>query len=779
MFERIKEINELPHGELRLNALSNAIADADAAGENEWRFYFRNEYIKESIFHGDSYKAIICFPELLQIFDEDENVKDEYSDELMWTFKNVLENTFDFYQISREQIETYFEEFRRYSRKNGLTDRMYHMKKCKFYLHAAPERVKESYDAFHREKRDLNSDCEACEMNFDMKVALFLGDEENALRIAAPLLEGKKSCAEVPQATYGELTKYYLYKNDLDEALYYGIRCERMIGNEPQFLEEMGTLLELYSAVDPEHGWKLLKASLPGFIACHNPQMRMDYARGAYRLLHTMSAVLAELPEEHRYTKNVLLMPLPLQHTEKGISIEAIRDYFYEIAREQSERLDARNGNSSFMDILRKQLHVAEPTGETAQNRPKVLHGLVAKQPSVLAVSLPQGTEVSMETLEERIRSAVAEGDELIDTAADEENELYISLKHDGKLFEWFLIRTEEPEIFARPVAGLDNETFSQIMENPQRYIMKTSLGTNPMEDYAFAMRILSALFPEMLGMVDLSTQHAYPASWVHYVAVYPQAVETHDMFGIYITGSQELNEVWMQTLGMNVLGMRDLEIIGATTENFHVFADMLDEIAAQIVNNNMLPDAGKLAAVCYLDGNSYTLTWGLSEDYAEEGSIAAQINHENSSAMLLVMKDEEMVLPTAFFDMEQELEYPNSNRDFHRRLQLAKATFGIFRDAAAKPSEMAAARMEFSLDDDAAEKYGYGIELLWGDVSRVEDGRVYIRIAECSDAVPQIKEGDEYEVTAETIAGWIFVPQGSEERYTPENGYLLGGEDV
>lgn len=772
----ITRIHDIEHGEPRLEAYSNAIHEADEANAHEWRFYFRNEYIRESIFHGDSYKAIICFPELLQIIDEHPEVEDDNEHELMWTFKNVLENTFDFYQISREEIEHWFEEFKKRSKKYGLSMRMYHMKQCKFYLSADPALVPESYAAFHKERRDSNSDCEACEMNFDMKVALSLKDEEEALRIAQPLLEGKKHCAEVPHVTYGELACHYLYKGELDEATYYGTRCERMIGTEPEFLEQMGILLELYSAVNPMHGWNMLKYSLENFKNCRNPLMRMHFARGAYRLTSVIDS-LSETEEAH-YTQNVLICSLPLPKSEMGVHMADIAAYFYDIAKEQCEKLDARNGNTFYMDILRTELKTASEAGEQPSSKPS-MHGLVQKQPTAVAILLPEDAALTMEALAERFHQNAPEAMELLSVTPDEDKTLHLMFRKEKRIYEYNLFApeiTERPPV--RPVAGMTPEELEQAFSaNPKKLILSTELGSTPMADYAQLMQVISLLVPDLAGVADLITQHAYPPEWVHYVAAYPEAIDPHDMFGLYITGSEELNEVWMCTIGLACLGMRELEMIGATPESFGMFADMLDQTAAQLVERNMLPDAGEPIARCMYEEEERTFTWGAPEEFFEHVTIAAQVGRDWKPAALLVETEDGVTLPTAFFDPEEEIDYPNPNSAFHRSIRLAKAALGEFRKAVQKPFVRAAVRIEFELDEVATEKFGYGIELLWGDVSRVEGDKIFVEIAETSDAVPEIHEGDEFEVTEENTANWFVQPKGFEHPVGADAGYRLWKE--
>ena len=96
----MKRISGMPHGAERLREIKNAIQAADEASAHDMRLGFRFDYIKESIFHGDCYQAILSFPELVQIFDEHPELEDDNCQDLMQCFKWVVENLQDFYQVS-------------------------------------------------------------------------------------------------------------------------------------------------------------------------------------------------------------------------------------------------------------------------------------------------------------------------------------------------------------------------------------------------------------------------------------------------------------------------------------------------------------------------------------------------------------------------------------------------------------------------------------------------------------------------------------------------------
>ncbi len=772
----MKRISGMPHGAERLREIKNAIQAADEASAHDMRLGFRFDYIKESIFHGDCYQAILSFPELVQIFDEHPELEDDNCQDLMQCFKWVVENLQDFYQISREEIERYLEEFERRSKKYGHSLRVVYMKKCKFYLEADPDKVPACYEAFHRYRRGANSDCEACEMNFDMEVALRLGDEEEALRIAQPLLNGEKHCAEIPHDTYCQLAHYYLYKGDLNEANYYAIRCQRLIGCDPAFLSMIGKLLEVYSATDPQRGWVLFKQSVNDWVNCHNPQYRINYAQGAYRLIKTGADANRDPETNTAYTKNVLLRVLPLPVTKEGISLDAVRDYFYAQAKEQSDKLDARNGTSYYNDLLSADLASAaekfrleEPSGTS--------HGLVGSDPAVLAVTMPEGVSPTMQELAERLH--MPEDVEVLSCDADEE-ELYLMLRRNGEIREYRLRAAQMPPgLPARPCGGFERESFEEMLGIPQKYLLVTTYSGQPQQDYQYVMELLYQLFPEMLGVIDMHTWHAYPPLWVQYAAENADSISPDDLFGIQLYGEEVdgTTRIWMTTCGLVCLGMRELVVAGASEEVYSNYVDLLDEAAGQCVIRNMLPDAGEAFGSMRSGEQEYAFCWADLGSYrAQCPELPEDLGKETPAGMLLIKTDDGDVLPTeaGVADDEEHTDYPRTHTEFLRKIRLAKQTFPRFVEALAAPYDRAFVRVEFEISEEMAEKVDYGIELLWTIVERVENGVVTVRVDQEAETLPDVHEGDLIEIEADRVASWGIEPKDADSLFTEVSAYML-----
>lgn len=769
--ELLDSIYDLEHGTPKLKALASAIEEADKNSADYWRLYFRHEYIQESIFHGDNFKAIIQFPEYLKLFDEHPEFEDDMSHEMMWTFKNVLENMKDYYQISRKEIEHYFEEFKKRSQKYGESLRVYYMKKCRLYLHMDKQLAKDAYEKFQKFPRTANSDCLACEMNFDMECALEFGNEEQALHIAKPILEGERRCAEIPHDTYAELAKYYLYHGNLDEALYYATRCERLITGEPEFLEQTGFLLEVYSVIDASHGWKVLKYALADFVDCKNPVMRLGFARGAYRLLKAVA-------EQTEFLLNSGLQALPVPKTEEGWETKAVCDYFYQIAKDLSEKFDTRNQSRYYQDLLETELekldNVPADTEKTVQ---KPAHGIVKKENTILMTALPEQLEPT-KVIAERIQKAKETDFEILVCDPEEKN-IYFSVRYDDKIHEFYLIfqPQELTHFYAKPLYGMSEEVFASIMDSQYQCLLVAELTGHAQDAYHVYMQVLSIAFPNMLGVINAFSQKAYPPNWVRFAGQFQHAVTPADIYGLDITGSEDGSDIFMTTVGLCTLGLRELELVGANKDNFGYFADMLSYVAYQCVANDMLPDENEVIAVCYEEQEEYAISWNMTEkilDTLPDDCLAVRVERNCPSGVLILEQTGESPAINSVFENPENLHFPSVRDDFYRKIELAKETFPVFENALSQKIERGAVRLEVELDEEQEDEFDYSIELVWAELQQDEDNSVKAYLAEEYESLPAYHIDDEIAFTQDTIASWVIQPAGSEDTISQEEAYLL-----
>ncbi|MBQ7003001.1 MAG: hypothetical protein IJN57_03375 [Oscillospiraceae bacterium] len=332
-------------GVSRLQAIRSAIAEADQKNNLYWRFRFRFLYVKESIFCGDRYFAMICFPEILSLYDEYEDLQndEETAYQMLVAFKWIVEAAPEFPQISKAEIDSYFRLFKRRLREQCCSPSIYHMKRNLFYIHCDPAIAAAEFYRFLEAPLDDISDGRA--LYYDQQVIYYLsiGEEEKALDAAKDIFSGKLTSNALPQATYHEFIKFYLKTGRLSEAAEYAKLTERRVNKDPYYLDIIGTLMTLYSILDPEHGKALFHDNYPIYADSKNPSLRMQFAIGAYHLFRSLAddAALPAVP------KDTDLYPV----FERGAVREAER-CFYEAAHELASAFDQRNGTDDFMTML-------------------------------------------------------------------------------------------------------------------------------------------------------------------------------------------------------------------------------------------------------------------------------------------------------------------------------------------------------------------------------------------------------------------------------------------
>ena len=333
------EFQQYDRGEARLNAIRKAISEADLACDLRWQFWFRYDYVEESIFCGDRYYALICFPELLKLYQSNEALQEDaqIAHSFLITFKWIVEAAPEFPQISKDEIDGYFREFKKELRKQGKSLSGYYMKRNLFYMHVNRDIASMCFYRFLDEPLDDSSDGRALYFNQQAEYYLYAGEEEKALHAAKDIFAGKLTGSSLPQITYHKFIAYYVKQRRFEEAADLAQKCEHRINGDPYYHDLIGTFLTLYAAHDLPHACALFNRNYPDYLASKNPWLRVLFAIGASHLFEK----LKEHPEHYADIR----IPGGGDPAQAGVQLR-------ETAEELAHKFDARNGTDDFMQLL-------------------------------------------------------------------------------------------------------------------------------------------------------------------------------------------------------------------------------------------------------------------------------------------------------------------------------------------------------------------------------------------------------------------------------------------
>ncbi len=760
----------LPDGEEKIKYLKKCIDEADKEKDSSKSLELRYMYIRESVFNGDCYKAVIMFPEYMSLFDKLTNPGEEDINSFMIAFKWIIEDIRDFYQVSREMAESYFEEFRVRCERYGYSLRTYYMKTMLFYADTDPEKSKELWQKFRQAERDDLSDCAACEMNHDICVEFLFGTEEKAISMLEEMKKRGISCAEVPEVTFGKCVEHFTKIGAISEAQHYADMLLPMIDDNDNFLMEMSHILLLKALTDTDKAYKLFTRSLDFFVRSRNPKMRFYFADASARFFKAIAdqgcdELTMSLPHSfEKYNKDNLY------------SVSELQEYFYSTAKELAEKFDNRNGSTGFMDKLTYQYP------ETPVKKLKLpRHSTADKIPLSLAIpfrtsdSFPSGSETN---------------DALISLKGIELQERYIDDETNSLVF---IVTDEKSKASVQIVAGL-----SDICNDMDRFNAVHPITQSEyegfIEDYGY-MLILNGYSDEMPAdellflllklavklnkdaspfLLELVNYRLLPCRWAEMLAEVDVPPLDNLLFRVYAFGMGEDNKIALMTSGLSSLGSRQLIVRNADEENVNFIVRLMSQICTYVTGIGNMPDENTEIpfGVSYNEESQVMFGWRLptsvysdAQGFEDDEFAVPYISFTKDGKVTILLLNEISTEDTELF------RFRDTARLNAKRYALANATF---RKVAENISEndILIAGLTVDIPEEYCDEYA-GEEDIY---VRIIPGTSPLKgvIDSGIDGVPGLSEGDEITISDDEYIFFWRIENSEGEYYFPDEAYLF-----
>ena len=734
-------------------ALKTAISSADQENDYWSGLALRYLYIKESIFGDDAFQAIIMFPEYLALFDAHPEFEEEFSADIMWAFKWVLENSRDFYQISLEQAEKYFDEFKKRCDRCGAGYGAYYMKKSKFYELIDTEISKAAFAEYCKTRRDKFSDCYACELNFKAETELNGGGLNAALRTAEPIFSGKRTCAEVPHVTYGAFMDYYARQGEYDKAMAYAEKMYRLISDNPSFLVQVGQFMELLSVTDNARGAITLRQHIKQAVVSKNPYMRMKFWIGAYR-------VTASIAEEDEGRIRIILprngLPaelrdnLPEQPDNNIYDSDVLADMFKKAAEALADKFDERNNTDSFRSLI--DFKFPEYTGE----KEGFFSMYVSPAPSIMTAVGKGLTLEAAKTALENAEDLQAEGVMIAD------DRLYANIPcSNGRMEIQFKLSPFIPQMIAmaEPVHMIPEDEMAALKEADSMLAAVAMYTGNGPACFRKQLETVLAAVPETPVIVDMSAIQTLSAKWAR-LAVKSSVDPSFEYYVKLLPFTDdESDSVEISAMGLERFGISNIRLVGSDKVRYGFDARALQKYASELFYGenpeNPVPfaydnDENEFCGICVP---------GEKTDDEEEKPLP-----------LLCYIDPETEEPRSpdEYDIEflKNYGFGSLRDDFKNTALLARERFDYFLDNIEKAEQAAA--WVLVIDPEDEDNYEY----IWCIFEKSPDGKI---TAKADEEGSFISEGDEvlpYDGEDYAPADWVL--KIGENAIRPDDAYLL-----
>ena len=322
-----QEYARLESGDARLRMIRRAVNEAEQHGDTKNAFRFHHALIKESVFSGDRYQALIDFPQFIRISEEHPEIYERFSHQILWVYKWILEAVTEFYQIEKIQVLRWFADYRKRLTAEGYTMRSFYEKRAGFFVYTDRAKLRLDYEDFLKTRRDSMSDGDSDEHDSMVFWNLTLGNREKAFELAEKIFAEGWETEETPATTFGYMLEDAMEHGDRERADRFAKLLRPRCDCDRFRMEEMGKMLCYDAWTDPESGLRWLRHQQPERDGSRNPYLCFYFDRGASMLYdRATKAGLGDFAEKSA----------------------ALRQNALSLA----EKFDARNGTDYFTKLL-------------------------------------------------------------------------------------------------------------------------------------------------------------------------------------------------------------------------------------------------------------------------------------------------------------------------------------------------------------------------------------------------------------------------------------------
>ncbi|MFD8547172.1 tetratricopeptide repeat protein [Streptomyces sp. NPDC059649] len=237
---------EAPNGPVRNGRAEELVARSEGTGDRRLLLDALFGLISGYQFSAESDRMFVPFARLLRMWDEDPGDFDGYAvHRLHWRFKWVSSGMIDYPGIPLDAIRRWLTEMAHRYRTAGYTLRAVRAAEFRLADHLGDDalagRLLEEWIAADR---DEMSNCHACERNAQGAWYADHGDDERALALWAPVLNGDLSCREEPHRVLSRSLLPLVRLGQYDEARRHHLRGYAMARGNESLVATVGRHIE-------------------------------------------------------------------------------------------------------------------------------------------------------------------------------------------------------------------------------------------------------------------------------------------------------------------------------------------------------------------------------------------------------------------------------------------------------------------------------------------------------------------------------------------------------
>jgi tetratricopeptide (TPR) repeat protein len=349
IYQLLSDAFDLDEGDEQIALTENAVRLADLEGDLETQYFAREQLVRACIFGGVTEKALVAFSWCLAQFDQNPGKFSEWA--ILWKYKWIVGLIRDFPQVPKARIYEMLDDLGARSQRAGYGLRAVlnqRYRNERFWDNK--EKAIEYFRKMEEEPRDALSNCSACELDDRVGFSVYCGNDERALELAQPLLNGNEKCATVPHRTYANILLPLIRLGRLEEARQYHQKGYELIAGNKSFLDKVAEhLIFLTLTGNYARAVEIFEKHYPWMEKNRDAFYHFRFFRAAWFLFE----MLAEQPNKSLAEPQLSLPRFFPLYSEAGeYDAAKLAAWFQQKTDEIAKRFDQRNETDFFARTL-------------------------------------------------------------------------------------------------------------------------------------------------------------------------------------------------------------------------------------------------------------------------------------------------------------------------------------------------------------------------------------------------------------------------------------------
>ncbi|MER7469847.1 MULTISPECIES: hypothetical protein [unclassified Micromonospora] len=348
----LREVGDMPYGAGQIAAMEQLLRRVDAGDDRELAFVTRMQATTAYVYGGEPAKSFVTFSWCLAEFDRDpQPYHQRYAHQLLWHVKYMVTGLLRFPEVPLDRTYAVLDDMERRYREGGHSLQAVHKHRFLVADHLGDaDAAAHWYRLWQTTPRDELSDCAGCDPTTQVQYLADTGRHAEAVALAEPVLAGRLSCTEQPQAILTALLVPYLRTDRGDEARDAHREAYRRLRGNLSDLWDIGNHVEFCTLTGNDaRALEIVERHLDWLDRAPSPAAAMHFAAAA-------AAALRRAGELTVYRRAAGDRPAG------EITASALAAELTGTATALAARFDARNGTSHQSEWVARRLAV-EPTG--------------------------------------------------------------------------------------------------------------------------------------------------------------------------------------------------------------------------------------------------------------------------------------------------------------------------------------------------------------------------------------------------------------------------------